>query len=333
MRRARISGTGLHAPGPAIPNAEYNSRYGVDVDAFLRENRNICERHLMTAADATSDLATAAARDAIADAGLTSSDVDLVVVATDTPDYISPPTAVVVQYRLGARNAGAFDVNAACAGFVTAVDLASKYVVADQHINNVLVVGAYGMSKYVDWDDYKVATLFADGAGAVVVSAADRERGAILESTLFADGSYHDYLGIFSGGTRYPISHEAIERKDHLLRFAKKFPPDTNATHWPRLVNKVLDRMGRRADEINHFFFTQINIKSMNEALDALGVPRERSHNVMDRYAYTGSACIGMALADAARQHILRQGDLIMMVGSGGGMAMAALAIEWGYDT
>ena len=331
-RSSHVVGTGLHAPGRAIPNAEYNTRYGVDVDAFLRANRNIRERHLMGTCEATSDLAVPAAQEALRNAGLSPLDLDLVVVATDTPDYISPPTAVVLQYKLGAANAGAFDVNAACAGFVTAVDLASKYIAADSYINHVLVVGAYGMSKYADWDDYKVATLFADGAGAVVLSSNAGGHG-VLASTLFADGSYHDYLGIFAGGTAHPITYEAIDRKDHLLRFAKKFPADTNPTHWPRLVRKVLDRIGRKPSDVARYFFTQINIASINQTLDTLGVSHDRSHNIMDRYAYTGSACIGMSLADAARSHLLRRDDLIVMVGSGGGMAMAALAMRWGYDT
>jgi 3-oxoacyl-[acyl-carrier-protein] synthase-3 len=333
MRHATVLGTGLNAPGRAIPNAEYNPRYGIDVDAFLRENRNINTRHLMSANEATSDLAVAASRKALASAGVRADQLDLVVVATDTPDYISPPTAAVVQYGLGATTAGVFDINAACAGFVTGVDLAAKYIVADERYRHVLVVGAYGMSRFLDWDDYKVATLFADGAGAVVVGRANTTDVGVCASELFADGSYHDYLGIFAGGTRYPITKDAIDRKDHLLRFAKKFPPDTNATHWPRLVRSVLARVQRTPADVSKFFFTQINIKSINETLDALGVPHDRAHNIMDRFAYTGSACIGMAISDAAERHALKRGDLIVLVGSGGGMAMAALAMTWGYDT
>jgi 3-oxoacyl-[acyl-carrier-protein] synthase-3 len=330
---AVVVGTGLHAPGRAIPNAEYNERYGLDVDAFLRANRNIETRHLMAANEATSDLAVPAAREAIERAGLDVMDIDLIVVSTDTPDYISPPTASVVQHKLGAMRAGTFDLNSACAGFVTALDLAAKYIVADEQYRHILVIGAYGMSKFVDWDDYKLATLFADGAGAVVVGRTHHARLGVQASTLYADGSYHDYMGIYAGGTFEPVTADAIARKDHLLRFAKKFPPDTNATHWPRLIHTVLGRIGKKPEDVAHFFFTQINIASINETLDTLGVPHDRSHNVMDQFAYTGSACIAMAMADAARKHLLRHGDLCVLVGSGGGMAMAALAMTWGYDT
>lgn len=337
MRTAVITGTGLYAPGDPIPNAVFDVRHGEGIDAFLRENRNIHQRYYMSEDQATSDLVLPAARDALAEAGLSAEALDLVIVATDTPDYISPSTAAVVQYRLGAVNAGVFDVNTACAGFVTALDIAWKYIRADASYRHILVVGAYGMSKYLDQDEYKIATLFADGAGAVVLSAADeaaaeRSTGAgILASTLWADGSYHDFMGIYSGGTRLPASHASIDAKDTLLRFAKKIPPETNPRHWPRLVRTVLDRIGRGPEEVATYFFTQININSIRETLDILGVPHERAHNIMDRYAYTGSACIPMAIADAADAHRLAPGDLVVLVGSGGGISMAAVALEWSF--
>jgi len=140
-------------------------------------------------------------------------------------------------------------------------------------------------------------------------------------------------MGIYAGGTFEPVTKEAIDRKDHLLRFAKKIPQETNATYWPRLARELLGRARRHPAEVDHYFLTQININSINDTLDALGVPHTKSHNIMDRFGYTGSACIPMAMADAARSHKLRRGDLVMTIGSGGGMAMAALLMTWGYDT
>ena len=333
MRRAVIAGTGLYAPGRAIPNAEFNERYGMDVDAFLVQNRNIRFRHFMAPEQATSDLVVPAARQALAEAGIGAEALDLIIVSTDTPDYLSPSTASVVQYKLGARNAGTFDVNTACAGFVTALDMAGKYIAADESYRHILVVGAYGMSKFLDWDDYKLATLFADGAGAVVVKAGEEGGPGLLASKLYADGSFHDYMGLYAGGTWKPTSAETLAKGDHRLRFVKKFPPETNPSHWPRLIRAVLAKIGKQPTDVDHFFFTQINVFSIHETLEILGVPREKSHNVMDRFAYTGSACIPMALADAADQHRLRRGDLVVLMGSGGGLAMAALALEWGYDS
>jgi 3-oxoacyl-[acyl-carrier-protein] synthase III len=333
LRRATVTGTGLHAPGDPVPNSVFDERYGMDIDSFLVAERNIRQRHFMADDQATSDLVVPAAEEALAAAGLGPEDLDLVIVSTDTPDYVSPSTASVVQHKLGARRAGTFDVNTACAGFVTALDMAGKYVAADPRYDAILVVGAYGMSKHLDWDDYKRATLFADGAGAAIVRPSARADRGLMSSTLYADGQYHDYMGIYGGGTHTPSTAETVAAKDTKLRFAKRIPPETNIVHWPRIIHEVLDPIGWAPGDVNHFFFTQINIGSINATLDAIGVPHERSHNVMDRFGYTGSACIPMALADAARQHRLKDGDRVVFVGSGGGLAMAAVAMVWSYDT
>ncbi len=332
MRRATIAGAGLYAPERVIPNSFFDQKYNKDLDTFLRQSRNIFERRFMADDQATSDLIVPAAQEAMKQAGITAKDLDLIIVATDTPDYLSPATSSVVQHKLQATHAGTFDMNAACAGFVTALDVASKYIAADPRMQNILVTGAYGMSKFFDWDDYKVTSVFADGAGAVIVRPSADDTG-ILASQFYADGQYHDYMGIYAGGTHLPINGDVIARKQHQLQFCKKIPVETNGTHWPRLTHSVMDRIGHHVRDVNHFFLTQINIGSIHEALDKLAVPREKSHNVMDRYGYTGSACIPMAIADAVRAHKLRKGDLVMMLGSGGGMAMAAMAMTWGYDT
>lgn len=332
-RRAVIRGTGMYAPERVVTNEEFNTMYGKDVASFLVEKRNIFQRRYMAPEQATSDLILPAAEQAMARAGIKATDIDLIIVSTDTPDYLSPATAAVVQYRLGAKNSGAFDINSACAGFVTALDMAAKYIGSDKQYRNILVVGAYGMTKYLNFEDYKIATLFADGAGAVVVQAVEDDTRGVQAATLFADGQYHDYMGVYAGGTRTPVTHEVLEKRDHLLNFAKKIPIETNGTHWPRLTNILLDRIEKTAKDIDHFFMTQINIQSIHEALDNLELPRSKSHNIMDRYGYTGSACLPMALHDACEQHKLKKGDLVFMLGSGGGLSMAACSLVWDYDT
>jgi 3-oxoacyl-[acyl-carrier-protein] synthase III len=331
-RRATIVGTGIYVPERVVKNEYFNEMYKKDIDTFLREQRNIFERRWMSDEQATSDLILPAAEEALKNAGITAKDLDLIVVATDTPDYMSPSTAAVVQHKLKAVRAGTFDINSACAGFVTALDLASKYIAADKKYENILVIGAYGMSKYLNFDDFKIATLFADGASAAVVQPSKDDTG-ILSSELYTDGQYHDYMGVYAGGTHQPITHQVVENKGHLLNFAKKIPIETNGTHWPRLTNIILDRVQKSPQDVKHFFLTQININSINEALDNLKLPRTLSHNIMDKYGYTGSAAVGMCTADAARAHKLKKGDLVVMLGSGGGLSMAALAMEWSYDT
>ncbi len=327
-----ITGVGHHVPERLVTNQYFNDLYGKDIDSFLKERRNIHQRYFMADDESTSDLIVPAAKKAMQQAGLDATDLDLIIVATDTPDYISPSTAAVVQYKLGASKAGCFDMNAACAGFVTALDTANKFIIADQAYKNILVVGAYGMSRYLDFDDYKIASMFADGAGACVVSRSDDESG-FLASELYADGQYHDYMGIYAGGTHKKITPERLENKEHLLNFAKKIPVETNAVHWPRLTHSILDRIKKKPEDIDTFFLTQLNIDTINAAMDSLGLPHQTSHNVMNKFGYTGSACIPMAIGDAVENHKLKKGDLVFMLGSGGGMSMAALALTWGFDT
>jgi 3-oxoacyl-[acyl-carrier-protein] synthase III len=333
MARATITGTGLYAPENVVTNDFFSKKYGRDMDTFLREQRNITERHFMREDQATSDLIVPAAEEAMKNAGVVARDIDLLIVATDTPDYVSPSTAAVVQHKMNLERAGTFDLNTACAGFATALDVASKYIVADERYNTILVVGAYAMSKYFDWSDYKVTSVFADGAGAAIVQRAKSDDVGILASHLSTEGQYHDYMGIYAGGSKFPITEQAIAERKHLLQFTKRIPPETNGIVWPRLTNLILDRVNARVSDVNHFFFTQININSITETMQKIGAPIAKAHNVMDRYGYTGSACIPMAIADAARAHKLKKNDLVMVLGSGGGMTTAAMALRWSYDT
>ncbi len=332
LRRATIVGTGMHAPERVVPNSYFNDLYKKDIGTFLQEQRNIRERRWMKDSERTSDLIIPAAEQALKNAKITAQDLDLIIVATDTPDFLSPSTASVVQDRLKATKAGTFDINTACAGFVTALDMAGKYIAADLRYQNILVVGAYAMSKYLNFDDYKIASLFADGAGAAVVQPSKDGTG-FLTSTLYTDGQYNSYMGIYAGGSAKPLNGDVIQKKEHLLAFPHRIPPETNGIHWPRLTHELLRNLGKTPGDIQHFFITQFNIQSIHETLDRLEVPRMKSHNIMDRFGYTGSASIGMALSDACSEHKLKKGDLIFFIGSGGGMSMAALAMEWSYDT
>jgi 3-oxoacyl-[acyl-carrier-protein] synthase III len=332
MKKATIVGTGFYVPEKVIKNEYFDKLYNKDIGTFLKDQRNIQERRWMEPEARTSDLILPAVDEALKNAKITAKELDLIIVSTDTPDYLSPSTASVVQHRIGALNAGTFDINSACAGFVTGCEIAAKFIAADVKYKNILVVGAYGMSKYLNMDDYKVATLFADGASAAVLRASENEYG-YLASTMYTDGQYHDYMGIYAGGTAKPITHDVIEKKEHLLAFPKRIPPETNGIHWPRLTNLLMEQCSRNVQDVKHFFITQFNIQSIYETMDKLQIPRDRAHYVMNKYGYTGSASIGMCIAQAAREHRLKKGDLCVMLGSGGGMSMSAIAFEWSYDT
>jgi 3-oxoacyl-[acyl-carrier-protein] synthase III len=329
MRYARIIGTGSYVPEKVLTNDDLSRMVGEDVKEFVSQVLGIEERHVCAEDESTADLATRAALKALDAARIGAQDLDLIVLATDTPEYISPATSVVVQHRLGARNAGTFDLNSACAGFVTALDAASKYVIADASYKNVLVIGAYAMSKYVDWTEKKTATIFADGAGAVVVQASMDEPG-FLASKLVADGSFHDHMGIYAGGTRMPITEEVLSRGVWAkLRFAKKYPSEVNTEGWPAIVRDVLRKCELKLDDVALFLFTQVNLSTIKEVMAKLDLPMSRTHTVMGKWGYTGSACIPMVLDDAVREGKLKRGDNVVMCASGGGLNMACVAYRF----
>lgn len=326
MRVAQIASTGAYVPDKIITNAELDALLGESVSDWLVENVGIRERHIMAADQVTSDLAVNAARAALARAGVAPQDVDLIIVATDTPDYISPATSSVVQHKLGAARAGTFDVNCACAAWVTGLDIAARYIATDSSYNHILVIGAYGMTRYVDWSDKRTATLFADGAGAALLRAGDRP--GFLGAKLVADGSFHDYMGIYTGGTLQPTGG-AGSPPQH-VKFQKRFPPDTNNKAWPKLIRDLLDKIEQPVSAVDRIYFTQLNIKTIQFVMDDLGLPLAKTHTIMEKWGYTGSACMPMALDDAiARGRGPQPGELVVFCGSGGGAAFGAAALIW----
>jgi 3-oxoacyl-[acyl-carrier-protein] synthase III len=327
-RYAQILSTGRYVPEKMLPNAYFNEILGRDVDEWLVKNVGIRERHVMAEDESTSDLALHAARQALERAHLQPADLDLILVATDTPDYLSPGTSSVLQGKLGAVNAGTFDVNCACAGWVTAVETAARFIATDDEINHVLVVGVYAMSRFVDYTDHYTCTLFADGAGAVVVGAGDAP--GFITGKRFADGSYSDALGIYTGGAACPVTPTAVNGGVPRVQFVRKFPADFNTEHWPRLVRQVVAKAGLTLDDIDFFLFTQLNLNTIKLMMQMLEQPLEKTHWIMDKWGYTGSACIPMALDDALENGRGPQpGDLVLFCASGGGIAMAANIWRW----
>lgn len=329
MSFAKIVGTGIYVPERIVTNDELSRILGEDINEFVTQVLGIHERHVCADDESTADLATNAARQALEAARIDASELDLIVLATDTPEQLSPATSVVVQHRLGAVNAGTFDVNCACAGFVTALDTASKFIIADAAYRNVLVIGAYAISKYLDLHDKKTATIFADGAGAVVLQATDDGAG-YLAGKLRADGSFHDHMGIYAGGTHLPVTREVLdEGRWTKVRFAKKYPAEVNTEGWPAIIRDVLDKAKLSVDEVKLALFTQVNLSTIKEVMAKLELPLERTHTIMQKWGYTGSACIPMVLHDALQAGKLHRGDNVIMCASGGGLNMACVAFRY----
>lgn len=312
MTHARILSTGRAVPKKLLPNSYFDTLLKQNVSDWLVKNVGIEQRFIMEDGQVTSDLAVEAAKQALTRANLGAADVDLIIVATDTPDSPSPATASVVQNKLGAAKAGTFDLNCACAGWVTALDAGSKYLQADANYRRVLVIGAYGMSRHLDWTDKHTCTLFADGAGAVVLGAS--QRPGWLSSQLWADGAFHDALGIYKSG---------------FVKFVRKFPSTYNVEHWPRMLKTAASKAHVSLNDVKLFVFTQLNLRTIEEVMARLEQPMSRAHWVMNKWGYTGSACIPMTLDDAVEQGRLQPGDLVAFCGSGGGVAMAASIFRW----
>ena len=329
MRYAQIVSTGRYIPEKVITNADLDKMLGQNVGDWLVENVGIRERHMMAENETVSDMVVKAARQAMARANLQSTDLDLIIIATDTPDYLSPATASVVQSKLGATNAGTYDINCACAAWVTGMDMAARYIATDNDYHHILVAGAYGMTRFVDWTDKYTCTLFADGVGAAIVSAGDEP--GFLAGKLLARGEYYDALGIYTGGAARPATPETVANYGKpKVAFVKKFPATFNSENWPPLVREVVAKAGLTLDDISLFLFTQLNLRTIEFVMQNLGQPMSKTHWIMDKWGYLGSACIPAALDDALEQGKgPKRGDNVVFCATGGGMAMAVTVWRW----
>ena len=329
-RYAQILSTGSYVPERVVTNAEIDKLLGESTSQWLIDNVGIRERRWMADDQATSDLIVEASKKALDKAGVNPDELDLVIVSTDTPDYLSPSTSIVVQHKLGAIKAGCYDVNSACAGWVTALDQGARYLATEPSFKYVLVVGGYGMSRYINPSDKKTANLFADGAGAALLGVGGEP--GFLASNLLAKGEYHDALGIYCGGTSLPATTENLEQYGGkpIVQFVKKFPKTFNTEYWPKLIQGALDKVNYTFDDVDFYLFTQLNLRTIEAMMDLLGQPIEKTHRVMEKWGYTGSPCVIMALDDAINQgRGPKPGDKVLFCASGGGISMAASLWEW----
>ncbi len=329
MRHAQIASTGRYIPEKIVTNDDLNVLLGENVGDWLVANVGIRERHVMAEDETTSSMIVAATRQALDRAGISAADLDLILVATDTPDYISPATASAVQAKLGATQAGTYDVNCACAAWVTGMDMAARYIATDADYRYILVAGGYGMTRYLDWTDKHTCTLFADGAAVAILKAGDAP--GFLSGKLMARGEYHDALGIYTGGTFRPATPEVVAATGKpRVQFLRKFPATFNSENWPPLVREVVRKAGLTLDDVGFFLFTQLNLRTIEYVMANLGQPLSKTHWIMDKWGYLGSACIPAALDDALEQGKgPKPGDNVVFCATGGGMAMAAAVFRW----
>jgi len=327
-RHPQILATGSYVPERVVTNAEVDALMGESTNEWLLANVGIRERHWMSPEQTTSDLIVEASRKALDRAGINANELDMIIVSTDTPDYLSPSTSVVVQYKLGS-SAGCYDVNSACAGWVTALDQGARYLMTEPSYKYILVAGGYGMSRFLDFKDKKTANLFADGAGAVVLGVGNTP--GFVSSNFLAVGEFHNALGIYTGGANRPCTPEnLVAFGAPKVEFVHKFPKTFNTEYWPKLMQGALDKGGLTFDDVDRYYFTQLNLRTIEFMMDLLKQPIEKTHWIMDKWGYTGSPCVAMALDDAIDQGKgPKAGETILFCASGGGISMASSVWKW----
>jgi|CXWL01.1.fsa_nt_gi 3-oxoacyl-[acyl-carrier-protein] synthase-3 len=328
-RFAQIVSTGRYLPPIEVSNDHLRQRFAHLPDFVDKMEASTGIRRRWYAPDdwASSDLAVEAAREALARAGRTAGELDLIIVGTDSPDFLTPATSVVVQHKLGAHRAGTFDIGCACASFPTGLATAAGWIAANASIKCVLVVGVYLMHKLADPLDPMIF-FYGDGAGAAVLEP--RAEPGFLAATAQADGAYHRYWGIFAGGTAEPATEEAVRAGRTRVQMLERYPPEVNHQGWPRIVRSLAQNGGFALADIDQLIFTQVRKPSIDLVMADLGIPRERAHTVMEDWGYTGSACLGMAFDDAVVKGKVSAGDLVVFVGSGVGYNQAGAAFRIG---
>ncbi len=325
-RYAHVTGWGMYVPEHVMTNDDIAAIVDTS-DEWIVSRTGIRERRIAAKDESTSTLATRAAFRALDKTDLHPHDIDLIIVASATPDHLFPATACLVQDQLGAINAGAFDLSAACSGFIFGVNMAAQGIRAGAY-DNALVIGSETLSQFIDWDDRGTCILFGDGAGAFVLQASEQP-GGILSGVMRSDGSGGNLLAIPAGGSRMPATLETVHKKMHLIqmngrevfRFATKVMADA--------TREVASKAGLAVEDLDLIVPHQANRRIIEAAARGLSLPVEQFMINLDRYGNTSSASIPIAVAEAIDRGRVKPGDNLVLVGFGAGLTWGAIALQW----
>jgi len=324
--RARITGTGSYVPEKVLTNLDLEKFVDTN-DEWIRSRTGIHERHIAAEGENTSDLATKAAERALEMAGVDAKDIELIVVGTITGDYPWPATACVVQANLGAVNAGAFDVSAACSGFLYALSTAVDRIEAGR-CRKALVIGAEVLTRVIDWEDRNTCVLFGDAAGAVVVEASEGDRG-ILSTHLYSDGTQLELLYQPGFGTKLLPNLESIQKKDFMLKMQGNEVYKVAVRSLTEVANIALAANNMTVEDLDLFIPHQANIRILEATAKRLGLKDHQVYINVDRFGNTSAATIPLALDEANRAGRLKENDLILLDAFGGGFTWAAAMMRW----
>ena len=323
---AGIIGIGCYLPEKKLTNQDLEKMVDTS-DAWITERTGIKTRHIAAPDQATSDLAYEAAVRALADADTKPEELDLIIVATESPDYKYPSTACLLQTRLGAKNAAGFDLSAGCSGFVYGLGIGSQSIVSGLY-RKILLVGAETLSRITDWTDRNTCVLFGDGAGAAVLGRVEEGYG-ILSLDLGADGSGGRHLIQPAGGSRKPTTHETVDAHEHLIHMDGQDVFKFAARRMPYACRKVLQKTGMTIDDIALLVPHQANLRIIDNAIERLKIDRDRVWINIDKHGNMSAACVPVCLAEAQEAGRLKKGDNVIMVAFGAGLTWAGALVKW----
>jgi 3-oxoacyl-[acyl-carrier-protein] synthase III len=325
-RTVSIIGTGSYVPKKVLTNEDL-SRIVDTSDEWITTRTGIKERRIAAKDEQTSDMAAKAALKAIEQAKISPTEIDLILVATATPDMLFPATACFVQKKIGATKAACLDISAACAGFLFGLEIAQQFITSHTY-DTVLVIGAEKLTSITDWTDRNTCVLFGDGAGAAVL----RHRGSthgVISTHIGSDAKYTDILFMPGGGSRCPITRENVDLNLHTIHMIGKEVYKQAVTAMLKAAKKALDQAGLAIEDIACIIPHQANVRIIEAIADRLGISREKMFVNLDRYGNTSAAAVAIALDEANRSGRIKSGDYILMVVFGGGLTWASTVIEW----
>ncbi len=323
---SRIVGTGAYLPERIMTNADLE-KIVETTDAWITERTGIRERRIAADDEFTSDMGAKAAQQALTMAGVTADEVDLIIVSTFTPDTIFPSTACRIQHAIGAKKAGAFDLQAACSGFLYSLVVADQFLISGLY-RNILVIGSEKISSVLNWNDRNTCVLFGDGAGAVLLQATEQGRGLIV-SDLRSDGGETEMLTIPASGCRMPVTQQILDQKSNCLFMAGKEVFKKAVTAMGGSMGHCLKSSGIDSQEIKWVVPHQANLRIIDALVQRLDLPREQVYVNLDRFGNMSAACIPVALHELNVSGKLERGDLILMTAFGGGLTWASAILEW----
>lgn len=327
--RAKISALGTYVPPRVLTNEDLEKMVETSND-WIIERTGIRERHIVEKGMATSDLAVEAAKAALEERGITASDLDAILVATVTPDMFFPSTACLVQHKLGAKNVWGFDLSAACSAFVYALQTGAQFISGGAH-NKVMVIGADVMSSIIDYSDRATCVIFGDGAGAVILEAAEDDSVGLIDFVHEIDGSGACALYMPGGGSLHPATHETVDKKMHYVHQDGQTVFKYAVRKQTELCAKLLQRNNLKAGDIKAFIPHQANQRIISASADRLGLRPESVIVNIDRYGNTTAGTIPLAMDTAREQGKLQKGDLVMLASVGAGFTIGAALLRWAY--